>query len=82
MAINAERQLWQAVLYQALLDALRPITKSFKESERKEAIEWININNPDFIDVCQKADMNPSSVYEKFNSGEITFEQLNKKEEL
>lgn len=78
MAINAERQLWQTVLNQALMDALRPISKKFTLVEKQEAIEWINMFNPDFIEVCQNADMNPLSVYEKFNSGEITFEQLEK----
>lgn len=57
-----ETALWVSVIAQAMMDALkRPQTPETKYYKR-EAIDWLSKNSPDFIMVCENAGMNPDYV--------------------
>lgn len=56
---NELRNLWRAVVLQALYDVrLKTRTKKMR-SARNKALCWINIDNEDFIEVCQLAGVDP-----------------------
>lgn len=58
---DSEVRLFRSVLDKALYDCL-----SKNKKERDEALEWLNVDNPDFVEVCTLAMFDPDFVYEKF----------------
>jgi len=62
--LTAEQKLWKAVLSQAIYEACTnwyqgvPLTIT----EKAQARRWINLNNPDFLEVCEKAGYNPEYI--------------------
>lgn len=57
--------LWRAVILQAILDAATDSAKPRMKSVKKAALEWLDINNPDFIEVCSYAKYSPTKVIAK-----------------
>jgi hypothetical protein len=62
-----EEKLWKAVLYQGVFESLSfkynalPLT----DAEKRERATWINLTNPDFLEVCEKAGYSARYVYNK-----------------
>jgi hypothetical protein len=54
--------LWKAVILQAFVDLKSNINRPDTELHRKKAIQWMDLNNQNFLDVCDKADINPFVV--------------------
>jgi hypothetical protein len=55
--------LWKAVILQALLDLRSNMLRPDTELHRKKAIQWMDMNNQNFLDVCDRADISPIVVY-------------------
>jgi hypothetical protein len=71
--LTAEIKLHRAVLDRALLDMFHP-----KDVIRLDVKTWLELRNPDFIEACERADLEPKSVYELFlNVQEIFKDQIN-----
>lgn len=51
--------LWQSVIMQAVLDALKIPKTAMDKIENKKTISWFSMKNEDFILVCSLADMDP-----------------------
>lgn len=60
---EGEKQLWCAVILQAVFDLRNQHPK--EETERKEAERWFKIAGKDFQQVCRNAGLNPSVVRNK-----------------
>lgn len=71
--LTAEIKLHRAVLDRALLDMFHP-----EDLVRSDVTTWLELLNPDFIEACERADLEPSLVYELFlNVKEIFKDQIN-----
>ncbi len=67
-----ERQLWAAVLIQAINDAMRVDAYSPEDRRAKDdAISWLNKGGRDFITVCTLAGMEPEAVADAWRSGRM-----------
>ncbi|MBX9452640.1 MAG: hypothetical protein KL801_12535 [Mesorhizobium sp.] len=65
---DRDRVLWVNVVLQAIKDAMEggAATKgNARELERRRARLWFNLSNPDFIEVCHCAHLDPAATYEK-----------------
>lgn len=64
-----ERELWAAVISQALGDAIGDFRGTAQPKERariqQEAIKWFRDNSRDFREVCILADVDPDAVRER-----------------
>lgn len=60
----SEKQLWCAVIQQALLDATEPLSTKFKwrRNEQRSARDWLTKPNKDFNVVCALAGLEPMRV--------------------
>jgi hypothetical protein len=58
------RALWRAVILQALLDIKTISNSNTANLNKAKAILWINLNKKDFLDACQRAELNPNQIYE------------------
>jgi len=59
---KGEEALWAAVIAQAMTDALVCNRKSAFRRYKKEAVAWLTGMSNDFIDVCERACLNPDYV--------------------
>tara|TARA_Y100001951_G_C11189659_1_gene210725 strand:+ start:271 stop:609 length:339 start_codon:yes stop_codon:yes gene_type:complete len=76
--LTEEQKLWKAVLSQAVYESCTnfyqglPLTQTEKKASRK----WIDLDNPDFNDVCEKAGYNAIYIYQQalklMKKGEVT----------
>ena len=61
-----EERLWKAVLSQGVYEAC---TKRYQAlpltGEMRSALEWVDLSNKDFIQVCVFAGYNPAYIYRK-----------------
>lgn len=57
-----EKELWRAVMSQALLDIS---DRSLRARDRREARRWFSMQSLDFLTVCDLADMDPNSIRKK-----------------
>lgn len=56
------RNLWRAVIMQALHDIrLKPKNRKSR-SAKNQAIKWVDLTNQGFIDTCALAEFNPEQV--------------------
>tara|TARA_R110000803_G_scaffold94069_2_gene161562 strand:- start:891 stop:1208 length:318 start_codon:yes stop_codon:yes gene_type:complete len=61
-----ETKLWKNVLIQSVIDTVWGDYRSLQTyGEKKDAKEWCNLNNPDFIEVCELAGFNPNYLYKR-----------------
>jgi hypothetical protein len=59
--------MWKAVILQAFIDLKNNSRKKIANTYRVKAALWFNINNSDFITVCNYANLNPNYVWSKAN---------------
>ena len=68
--IIPEQKLWKAVLAQSLYDSLFGDYRSLQtDYEKKEAKEWIDLNNENFKQVCEYAGFSPQFVFNLLRKG-------------
>ena len=60
-----ETALWRAVILQAILDRLTQSKRGEDIKARKDAKKWMNVNNNEFLVVCNLARLNPEDVIQK-----------------
>jgi hypothetical protein len=65
--LTPEEKLWKAVLYQGVFECLsfRYNALPLTDAERSETRKWINLDNEDFIEVCERAGFNPKYIYDR-----------------
>lgn len=66
-----ERELWQAVLEQAINDACYEGDKQETLREGVVADRWIRRNTRDFQQVCTLAGMDPDFIREAYMAGKL-----------
>lgn len=62
-SIEGELRLHRATLDRALIDSFSP-----NEDIRVEVEHWLDMNNPDFIENCEMAMLEPDGVYAAFKA--------------
>lgn len=68
-----EQRLWQAVLIQAINDAVRENPYSPEDRRAKSAaIAWLDRGKEDFREACFLAGFDPDHVRESWRSGRLT----------
>ncbi len=60
-----EMYLWRAVIERAIEDFYLPETNKMYRIWKKQAQEWMNLENEEFMMVCLMADLNPKDVIKK-----------------
>jgi hypothetical protein len=65
---DKERVLWVNVVLRAILDGTADQTDSRTDRDRREARAWFRLNNPDFVEVCNLAGLDPAATLEKARS--------------
>ncbi|MDR2777153.1 MAG: hypothetical protein LBB24_00025 [Rickettsiales bacterium] len=66
--VNREQSLWKAVVLQAFIDLKNNSRKKIANTHRVKAILWFNLNNRDFLTVCNFANLDPDYVWSRANS--------------
>lgn len=59
--VSKELLLHRAVLDKALIDSFSHDTEI-----REDVEEWLELDNPDFLECCERAMLNPEGVFESF----------------
>lgn len=62
---DRERVLWVNVVLQAIRDATEAKNSRNADQTRAEARAWFKLSNPDFIESCHCAHLDPDATYEK-----------------
>ncbi|MEK6734702.1 MAG: hypothetical protein AABY27_06345 [Pseudomonadota bacterium] len=57
-----EVKLWRSVINKALEDKDLPPTNKRYRTWKKQAQKWLDINNDDFLNVCEYAMVSPEKV--------------------
>ena len=76
--LTEEQKLWKAVLSQAVYESCTNFYQGLPltQTEKKESRKWINLENPDFNDVCDKAGYDAEYIYQQalklIKKGEVT----------
>ncbi|WP_187970059.1 hypothetical protein [Aquibium microcysteis] len=65
---DKERVLWVNVVLRAILDGTADQTDSRTDRDRREARAWFRLNNPDFVEVCNLAGLDPAATLKKARS--------------
>lgn len=60
-----EKSLWKAVIMQAVLDIMNSSARTENIVAKQEAISWFSLRNPNFLKVCEYADLNAKWVLKK-----------------
>lgn len=63
ISIEGELLLHRSVLDKALIDSFSP-----DEEIREDVEDWLDLDNPDFIDCCEFAMLEPEGVYAAFKT--------------
>lgn len=71
--MTPEQRLWQAVLGQAVADAMMEDPQSSESVDaRKSARFWFGVADRNFRWVCEMAGMNPDAVSEAWRDGRVS----------
>lgn len=71
--MTPEQRLWQAVLGQAVADAMMDDPQSQESvGAKKSARRWFDLADRNFRMVCELAGMNPDAVSEAWRSGRVS----------
>lgn len=71
--MTPEQRLWQAVLGQAISDAMMEDPQTLESMmDKKSARRWFDLADRNFRMVCELAGMNPDAVSEAWMSGSIS----------
>lgn len=75
---DSERILWVNVVLQAVRDATDGMTspKNSRDTERRRARAWFSLSNPDFIEVCHCAHLDPDATYQSAMSAIARYDQI------
>ncbi len=65
--LTPEIALWRAVILQSILDRLTQSKRGSDILARKNAKNWMKIDNEDFLAVCEFAQLEPDFVLRKAN---------------
>ena len=68
LSLKGEIALWRAVILQAGIDLTSKSKKKIAQTYRWKAFQWFNLNNKEFITVCNYAGLDPKYVYEKMKT--------------
>ena len=65
--ITPEQKLWKAVLSQGVYEACSKKSQALPLTfgEMRSALEWVDLGNRDFIQVCIYAGYDPAYIYRK-----------------
>ena len=61
----AERDMWCAVVHQAIIDATYEGNDPTLKVERDHAVAWLTRPSKDFAEVCSLAGLDPEAVRER-----------------
>ncbi len=64
-----EKQLWQAVILQAVLDLSGTANRAGGHNEQILTARWFNVRNKDFVEVCDRAGWCPDWVVRNMKTG-------------
>ena len=76
--LTEEQKLWKDVLSQAVYESCTNFYQGLPltQTEKKESRKWINLENQDFNDVCDKAGYDAEYIYQQalklIKKGEVT----------
>ena len=71
--MTPEQRLWQAVLGQAISDAMMEDPQTLKSMmDKKSARFWFDFADRNFRLVCEMAGMNPDAVSEAWRDGRVS----------
>ncbi len=59
---RGEQALWCAVITQAMVDATSNLCKPETIHQKRDAIRWLISNSDDFVEVCERAGLDPNYV--------------------
>lgn len=76
MSADRERVLWVNVILQAIRDATEATNTHNPEHERTQARHWFRLSNPDFIEACHCAHLDPDATYEKALKAIATYDAM------
>ena len=77
--MEAEKTLWQSVVFRAVADALHPrsgLGRSEAHRATRAARRWFRDGGKDYREVCSNAGMNADFIRESILSGRITYKDL------
>lgn len=63
--VQGEQAMWRAVITQAILDACMQAKNTKLAREKRDAIRWLIHDSEDFMDVCERACLDPKTVRHK-----------------
>ena len=80
---SPEEKLWKAVLYQGVFESLtfRHNALPLTDTEKKERLSWLKLDNPDFLEVCENAGYDPIFIINKIKKV-LTSKQLDNSIEI
>lgn len=61
--------LWRGVIIQSAMDCLSQSKKREEIKARNDALEWLSIDNQNFLMVCHFAQLEPTYVIKKIKHG-------------
>lgn len=64
-----EKQLWQAVILQAVLDCGASVRLQKDKDAQLETARWFNLRNKDFVEVCTMAGVSPDWIIRNMKTG-------------
>lgn len=76
MSADRERILWVNVILQAIRDATEATNTHTPAYERTQARHWFRLSNPDFIEACHCAHLDPEATYEKALKAIATYDAM------
>ena len=75
--VTPDKKLWQAVVFQAAVDATQTDPKSTEARRNKQdADAWFRGNGRNFKEVCSNAGMDPDFISGAYIAGRIERERL------
>lgn len=77
----ASREMWQAVLHRAFIDATYDGPQKAEKREQEEAHKWISRCGQDFRTVCDLAGMDADFLSNCYNAGKVDRHLLKGKED-
>ena len=65
--LTPEQKLWKAVLSQGVYEACSKKAQALPLTygEMRSALEWVDLSNRDFVQVCTYAGYDPAYIYRK-----------------
>jgi hypothetical protein len=65
--LTPEQKLWKAVLSQGVYEACSKKAQALPLTfgEMRSALEWVDLTNRDFVQVCMYAGYNPGYIFRK-----------------